>query len=143
MRFEKIHNKGQATLFQNSALEFLTKTHPLVIWGLYLPVIFGFSYYAASRFGFNAGRIAILFFAGMLFWTFFEYIMAPDRVSNFFAFGNLIANRVKKNTMRWNYCGDLSHDKISYQWYYQCNANSKDSSFVHVLYTNLCLQLSQ
>ena len=50
MKFEKIHNKGQATLFQNPALEFLTKTHPLVIWGMYLPVIIGFSYYAASKF---------------------------------------------------------------------------------------------
>ena len=29
MKFEKIHNKGQAQLFQNPALEFLTKTHPL------------------------------------------------------------------------------------------------------------------
>ena len=75
MKFEKIHNKGQAHLFQNPALEFLTKTHPLVIWGLYLPVIMGFPYYAVSKFGFTAGRIAILFFAGMFFWTFFEYIM--------------------------------------------------------------------
>ena len=75
MKFEKIHNKGQATLFQNPALEFLTKTHPLVIWGLYLPVIIGFSYYGASKFGLPAGRIAILFVGGMFFWTFFEYIM--------------------------------------------------------------------
>jgi hypothetical protein len=34
MKFEKIHNKGQARLFQNQYLEMLTKTHPLVIWGM-------------------------------------------------------------------------------------------------------------
>jgi hypothetical protein len=30
MKFDKIHNKGQARLFENSYLEMLTKTHPLV-----------------------------------------------------------------------------------------------------------------
>lgn len=75
MKFEKIHNKGQATLFENSALEFLTKTHPLVIWGMYLPVIIGFSFYASSKFGFGASKIMLLFLGGMFFWTFFEYIM--------------------------------------------------------------------
>ena len=29
MKFEKIHNKGQARLFKNQYLEYLTKTHPL------------------------------------------------------------------------------------------------------------------
>ena len=71
MKFEKIHNKGQAQLFQNPALEFLTKTHPLVIWGIYLPVIIGFSYYAGVSFEFNALRITALLLAGMFFWTFF------------------------------------------------------------------------
>lgn len=75
MKFEKIHNKGQATLFQNPALEFLTKTHPLVIWGMYLPVIIGFPYFAFKRFGFNLGQLGLVFLAGMFFWTFFEYIM--------------------------------------------------------------------
>src|SRR5690349_19185816 len=75
MKFEKIHNKGQARLFHNPLLEMLTKTHPLVIWGIYLPVIIGFPYYAVTRFDFTAGRIAFLFLSGMLFWTFFEYLM--------------------------------------------------------------------
>src|SRR5439155_26910768 len=44
-------------------------------WGLYLPVIIGFSYYASSKFEFSGNRILILFLAGMFFWTFFEYIM--------------------------------------------------------------------
>jgi hypothetical protein len=75
MKFEKIHNKGQAQLFKNQYLEMLTKTHPLVIWGIYLPVVIGFPWYAANKFGFGAQQIAIVFLAGMLFWTFFEYIM--------------------------------------------------------------------
>ncbi|MEI6947467.1 sterol desaturase family protein [Paraflavisolibacter sp. H34] len=75
MKFEKIHNKGQAQLFQNPLLEMLTKTHPLVIWGLYLPVITGFPYFAAQRFEFTLLRMALLFIGGGFFWTFFEYLM--------------------------------------------------------------------
>jgi sterol desaturase/sphingolipid hydroxylase (fatty acid hydroxylase superfamily) len=75
MRFEKIHNKGQARLFQNPALETLTKTHPLVIWGMYLPVVVGLPVYASLNFEFNSTRIAVLFFLGIMFWTLFEYIM--------------------------------------------------------------------
>jgi sterol desaturase/sphingolipid hydroxylase (fatty acid hydroxylase superfamily) len=75
MRFEKIHNKGQARLFQNAALEFLTKTHPLVIWGIYLPVVLGFPYYTYANFELNGLRIALLFITGMFSWTLFEYIM--------------------------------------------------------------------
>jgi sterol desaturase/sphingolipid hydroxylase (fatty acid hydroxylase superfamily) len=75
MKFEKIHNKGQAQLFQNPVLEMLTKTHPLVIWGMYMPVVVGFPIYTANQFGFTAAKIALLFITGGLFWTFFEYIM--------------------------------------------------------------------
>jgi sterol desaturase/sphingolipid hydroxylase (fatty acid hydroxylase superfamily) len=75
MKFEKIHNKGQAQLFKNPVLEMLTKTHPLVIWGMYLPVVIGFPLFAAQTFNVNAIRIAMLFITGGLFWTLFEYIM--------------------------------------------------------------------
>ncbi|HVK97855.1 MAG TPA: sterol desaturase family protein [Flavisolibacter sp.] len=75
MKFEKIHNKGQAQLFENPALETLTKTNPLVIWGIYLPAVIGLPYYAAAYFDFQLSKIAILFLAGMFFWTLFEYIM--------------------------------------------------------------------
>lgn len=75
MHFEKIHNKGQAQLFKNHYLEMLTKTHPLVIWGMYLPAFAGLPYYAATKYSYGAGRIVLLFLAGMVFWTFFEYIM--------------------------------------------------------------------
>ncbi len=75
MKFEKIHNKGQAQLFRNQYLEYLTKTHPLVIWGMYLPVIIYLPYYSNSRFGFAAWLIILVFLLGVFFWTFFEYIM--------------------------------------------------------------------
>ena len=70
-----IHNKGQARLFQNPLLEALTKTHPLVIWGMYIPIMVVMLYYAATAFGHPGWTVPALFFAGMVFWTFFEYIM--------------------------------------------------------------------
>jgi sterol desaturase/sphingolipid hydroxylase (fatty acid hydroxylase superfamily) len=75
MKFEKIHNKGQAQIFKNQYLEYLTKTHPLVIWGLYLPFIIFLPFYASRQFEFTAFRIGILFFCGLFFWTLFEYLM--------------------------------------------------------------------
>ena len=75
MKFEKIHNKGQAQLFRNEYLEMLTKTHPLVIWAMYTPIFAGLPYFAANRFGFDALKIGVGFLTGILFWTFFEYIM--------------------------------------------------------------------
>ena len=75
MELEKIRNKGKAQLFKNSYLEYLTKTHPLVIWGMYLPVIIYFPYYASLKMGYQAWEIILIFFAGIFFWTFFEYIM--------------------------------------------------------------------
>ena len=75
MKFEKIHNKGQAQLFKNAYLEMLTKTHPLVIWALYTPAFVGLPYLAITRAGYGGWRVVALFVIGMLFWTFFEYIM--------------------------------------------------------------------
>src|SRR5215472_4500882 len=75
MKFDKIHNKGQAQLFKNQYLEMLTKTHPLVIWGMYLPVIGYFLYHAAANLDFPVLRVALVFLGGIFFWTFFEYLM--------------------------------------------------------------------
>ncbi len=75
MKFEKIHNKGQAQLFKNQYLEYLTKTHPLVIWGLYMPIIGFLLYYSYERYQFNALHILFTFMAGMFFWSLFEYMI--------------------------------------------------------------------
>lgn len=74
MKFEKIHNKGQARLFKNDFLEMLTKTHPLVIWGMYIPVIGFMLYYSVSRLGFSVSTMFMVFLGGMIFWSFFEYL---------------------------------------------------------------------
>src|ERR1700680_5231675 len=75
MNFDKRHNKGQAQLFRNYYLEMLTKTHPLVIWGLYLPIMLYFLYISYIKLDFGVIELLLIFFGGMLFWTFFEYIM--------------------------------------------------------------------
>jgi len=75
MKFEKIHNKGQAQLFKNQYLEFLTKTHPLVIWGMYLPVLLFLPYYSVNTIGLSGGEVAMIYLGGMLFWSFAEYIL--------------------------------------------------------------------
>jgi sterol desaturase/sphingolipid hydroxylase (fatty acid hydroxylase superfamily) len=74
MEFDKIHNKGQARLFKSEYLEMLTKTHPLVIWGMYLPVIGYMLYYSHAWLGYTLPRVALTFFGGIFFWTFFEYL---------------------------------------------------------------------
>lgn len=75
MKFDKIHNKGQAKLFQSDFMEMMTKTHPLVIWGMYAPLIMLMLMHGAGKLGYSLGHITIVFFFGMLCWTFFEYIM--------------------------------------------------------------------
>lgn len=73
MEFEKIYNKGQARLFKSNFLESLTKAHPLIIWGMYLPVIIYLLYHSAVIFNYPALKVVLLFFGGMFFWSLFEY----------------------------------------------------------------------
>ena len=75
MHFEKIHNKGQAQIFRNQYMEYLTKTHPLVIWGMYMPVIILSIVYATQAFEFAGWQVASIFIGGIFFWSLFEYIM--------------------------------------------------------------------
>ncbi len=75
MNFEKINNKGQARLFKNQYLEYLTKTHPLVIWGLYIPLISLLIYHSKANLGIRGLTITALFLAGMFTWSLFEYLL--------------------------------------------------------------------
>lgn len=75
MAHKKPSNKGQARLFESRYLEMLTKTHPLVIWGMYIPVICYMLYYSHSTLGYSAGAIALVFTGALFSWTLFEYIM--------------------------------------------------------------------
>lgn len=84
MKFEKIHNKGQARLFKNQYLEYLTKTHPLVIWGMYIPILGLMLYFSVSKLAFTGLQTTLLFVAGMFLWSLFEY-MIHRFVFHFFA----------------------------------------------------------
>lgn len=74
MKFDKIENKGQARLFENKYLEMLTKGHPAIIWGMYLPILSYLIYRGYVYEGLTAANIAVIFFGALLFWTLFEYI---------------------------------------------------------------------
>jgi sterol desaturase/sphingolipid hydroxylase (fatty acid hydroxylase superfamily) len=73
MHFDKIHNKGQARLFKNQYLEYLTKTHPLVIWGMYLPMQAFMLYFSVTKLSFTVLETTLVFMAGMFSWSLFEY----------------------------------------------------------------------
>jgi sterol desaturase/sphingolipid hydroxylase (fatty acid hydroxylase superfamily) len=75
METAKINNKGQARLFRNNFLEMMSKTHPLIIYSIYFPIIGYMLWYGAARMGIAAGREALIFFAGLVSWTLFEYVM--------------------------------------------------------------------
>lgn len=74
MKNVKISNKGQARIFENPYLEMFTKSHPLVIWGMYIPLLSYLVYHGAETTGYAAGKVILVFLAGVFFWTFFEYI---------------------------------------------------------------------
>lgn len=73
MKFDKIKNKGQARLFESQYLEVLTKTHPLFIWGMYLPVFGYMLYYSYNTLGYGIGKVALIFLGGIFTWSLFEY----------------------------------------------------------------------
>lgn len=70
-----IKNKGQGRLFKSDILEALSKTHPFVIYGIYFPVIFYLLYYGNTYRGLAVWAETGLFIGGVMFWSFFEYMM--------------------------------------------------------------------
>lgn len=70
-----IKNKGQARLFKSDMLEVLTKTHPLVIYSIYFPLLGFMMYYGAEYKGVPWATEIWIFIGGLLFWTLFEYMM--------------------------------------------------------------------
>lgn len=71
---DKIHNKGQAQIFKNPYLEMLTKGHPAVIWGMYIPLLSFLLYYGNTKMDLTVTTLLSLFIGAMFFWTFFEYL---------------------------------------------------------------------
>jgi len=75
MQFDKIKNKGQARLFENENLEIMTKTHPIVIYSIYVPIICLMLYFGNVYRNLSMGLEVVLFVCGVFSWTLFEYIM--------------------------------------------------------------------
>lgn len=75
MHVDKIKNKGQGRLFQSEYLEMMTKTHPVVIYSLYIPIVFFLLYYGYSYRQMSIGAITFFFLGGMLAWTLMEYVL--------------------------------------------------------------------
>jgi sterol desaturase/sphingolipid hydroxylase (fatty acid hydroxylase superfamily) len=74
MEFDKIKNKGQAQLFKSPVLEAFTKTNPIVIWSMYIPIMAYMLYRASTQYGFSTSKVWLTWLGGLLFWSFFEYI---------------------------------------------------------------------
>jgi sterol desaturase/sphingolipid hydroxylase (fatty acid hydroxylase superfamily) len=75
MELQKIYNKGQAQLFKNQNLEFLTKTNPVVIWLLYTPVFIIMPYYAINYLSIHGVVVFLTFLSGIFTWTLTEYLL--------------------------------------------------------------------
>lgn len=73
MKFDKINNRGQAQLFENPYLEMLTKGHPAVIWGMYIPLLSCILYYGYMENQLEVSQLIALFIGAMFLWTLFEY----------------------------------------------------------------------
>jgi sterol desaturase/sphingolipid hydroxylase (fatty acid hydroxylase superfamily) len=56
-------------------MEMMTKTHPLVIYSIYFPIIALMLYYGIYYRGLTPGREVLFFTGGALFWSLFEYVM--------------------------------------------------------------------
>ena len=72
--FNRPKHKGSATLMSNPFLEKLTHTHislPLIIFSVISAVLI---YYGVVEKGFSIPGMILLFFAGMFFFTFIEYL---------------------------------------------------------------------
>ena len=56
-------------------MEMMTKTHPVVVYTMYFPVIAFMLYYGVTHKGLAPFAELLLFLAGTLLWTLFEYVM--------------------------------------------------------------------
>lgn len=70
----KIQNKGQATIFKNKYLESLSRSHPVFIFAIYIPLIAYLIYFSSHSVGISGNRVALLYICGLLSWTLFEYL---------------------------------------------------------------------
>lgn len=69
-----VYNEGQARLFENRYLEMLTKGNPILIWSMYIPILSYLVYRSLIIYQIPALTTLLLFFGGIFYWTFFEYM---------------------------------------------------------------------
>lgn len=62
-------------MFRSKWLEGLTKTSPQVIFSIYVPLITAMIVYSLFALPVSWYMVVVYYFAGMFFWTFFEYLM--------------------------------------------------------------------
>ena len=72
---EKVKPTGSGNIFQNKFLELLTKTHPAVIYIMYIPASFYSIYYHFDTYSHNAVISLGIAVSGMLFWSLAEYLL--------------------------------------------------------------------
>ncbi len=65
--------KGKARLFQNPVLEALTRTHPVIIMSIYIPLSVLLLYHYHAVINPQWGQLAAWFAGGMFTWTLAEY----------------------------------------------------------------------
>ncbi len=68
-------NQSSPRLFRSKYLEFLTKTHPLVIDIMYIVLSVFLIRFYYQNYSQDSLQITIIFFVGFFTWTFFEYVM--------------------------------------------------------------------
>ena len=66
--------EGELIMFENPVLERLSRIRPGTVLALFVPAFIASAWYSV-HIGNSAGTTAGLFVAGVLFWSFFEYVM--------------------------------------------------------------------
>ncbi len=67
--------KGSAKLFDSKILDILTRTNPIVILAMYIPLCAFLLWYFYNYIQPSVGVLIGVFFIGLFSWTFFEYIL--------------------------------------------------------------------
>ena len=71
----EVKTKGKGRIFNNPVLEALTKTHPALIIGMYVPLSVVSVIYFYKTFYPSLWLTASLFVSGVLLWTLVEYLL--------------------------------------------------------------------
>jgi sterol desaturase/sphingolipid hydroxylase (fatty acid hydroxylase superfamily) len=90
----KRHSGESIRIFKNPILESFTHVHPIVPLVLWVPVILFLFYRGIALKGIGTSEFAILFFFGLILWTFTEYVLhrfvfhwnASSRAGKYFVF---------------------------------------------------------